>query len=127
MSKQKHVLIAEDDKFLAEIVGKFLSTQGLRVTIAHNGQETMEVMEKETPDVVLLDILLPILDGHGVLKAMKEKDLDCPVIVMSNLSDKRVRKKCEDMHVKAYLMKSDLDEHTLWLAIQKHLSSPLLS
>jgi CheY-like chemotaxis protein len=123
MSTQKHVLIAEDDKFLAEIVGKFLITQGLRVTITHNGEEAMQIMEKDTPDILLLDILLPVLDGHSVMKAMKEKNLDCPVIVMSNLSDKLVQKQCEDMDVKAYFVKSDLDEDALLPAIQKHLRS----
>ncbi|OGJ61079.1 hypothetical protein A3C37_03375 [Candidatus Peribacteria bacterium RIFCSPHIGHO2_02_FULL_53_20] len=126
MSTQKHVLIAEDDKFLAEIVGKFLSARGLRVTITHNGQKTIEVMEKEVPDVLLLDILLPVLDGHGVLRVMKEKKVDCPVIVMSNLSDKLVQRKCKDMNVKTYFVKSDLEESSLWQAIEKHLSPPLL-
>ena len=121
MHKQQHVLIAEDDKFLAEIVGKFLKIRGLRVTIAHNGQEAMKIMESDTPDILLLDILLPVLDGHRVMQAMKEKNLECPVIVMSNLSDKLVQRKCKDMDVKAYFVKSDLDEDALWPAIEKHL------
>ena len=119
--EHKHVLIAEDDKFLAGVVGKFLSAQGLQVTIAHDGREAVEIMEKTLPHLLLLDILLPVLDGHGVLKILQEKKIDCPVIVMSNLSDKLVQKKCKDMQVKAYFVKSDLDEATLLPAIKKFL------
>jgi CheY-like chemotaxis protein len=126
MNKQKHVLIAEDDKFLAEIVGRFLISRGLRVTITHNGQEAMEAMEKDIPDILLLDILLPVLDGRNVIKIMKERHLRCPIIVMSNLSDTLVQKQCKDMDVKEYFIKSDLDETSLWPSIEKYLLSPLL-
>lgn len=117
----KHVLIAEDDKFLAGIVGKFLRMNGLQVTIAHDGRETVQAIEKTKPHLLLLDILLPVLDGLGVLKAMKKKKLDCPVIVMSNLSDKLIKKQCKDMRVKEYFVKSDLDEASLLPAIKKYI------
>lgn len=117
----KHVLIAEDDKFLAGVVGKFLSGHGLQVTIAHDGRETVEAIEKTKPHLLLLDILLPVLDGHGVLKAIKEKKIDCPVIVMSNLSDKRIKQRCKEMRVKAYFVKSDLDEASLLPAIKRYM------
>jgi CheY-like chemotaxis protein len=122
MSKQsKYVLIAEDAKFIADIMGNMIREHGVRVTITHNGQEALEAMEKELPDVVLLDLLMPVLDGHGVLKAMKERHLACPVIVVSNISDKKTREKCKGMDVKEYFVKSDIDDDYLWEIVERYL------
>ncbi|OGJ61078.1 hypothetical protein A3C37_03370 [Candidatus Peribacteria bacterium RIFCSPHIGHO2_02_FULL_53_20] len=120
-TQSKYVLIAEDAKFIADIMGNIIKEHGIRVTITHNGQEALDAMEKELPDVVLLDLLMPVLDGHGVMKAMKEKKLDCPVIVVSNISDKKTRDKCKGMNVKDYFVKSDMDDDELWLVVEKYL------
>ncbi|OGJ57524.1 hypothetical protein A2881_03710 [Candidatus Peribacteria bacterium RIFCSPHIGHO2_01_FULL_55_13] len=120
-TKSRHVLIAEDAKFIGDIMGKIIRQHGVRVTIARNGQEALEALEKELPDLLLLDLLMPVLDGHGVLLAMKKKKLHCPVIVVSNISDKKTRDKCKGMNVKAYFVKSDMDDDELWHAIEKYL------
>lgn len=118
----KHVLIAEDDTLLADLMGKILSKENVRVTVTYNGQEALEVMEKEVPDVLLLDVVMPVLDGHAVLKAMKENDWDCPVIVLSNLGDKITKAKCKEMNVRDYFVKNDMDDDSLWPAVEKYLS-----
>lgn len=117
----KHVLIAEDDAPLAAMMEKVLQKYNVRVTITYNGQEAVEALEKEVPDLLLLDVLMPVLDGHGVIRVMKEKKLDCPVIVLSNLSDKMTREKCKEMHVKNYFVKNEMDDDDLWPAIEKYL------
>ena len=117
----KHILIAEDDTALAQMMGKVLSKKNVRVTVAYNGQEAVEALEKEVPDLLLLDILMPVLDGHNVMKTMKEKSLDCPVIVLSNLSDKMTRDKCKEMRVENYFVKNDMDDDSLWPAVEKYL------
>ncbi len=117
----KHVLIAEDEAFLAEMMEKILIRYGVRVTIAYNGQEALDVMEKDVPDVVLLDILMPVVDGHGVLRVIREKHVECPVIVVSNLSDRMTKEKCRQMNVQDYFVKTDLDDDALWPAIEKYL------
>lgn len=118
----KHILIAEDETSIASVMGEVLSKNNVRVTVTHNGQEALEAMEKEVPDVLVLDILMPVLDGHNVIKTMKEKHLDCPIIVVSNLSDQRTRDKCKEVgNVKEYFVKSDMDDDDLWNAIQKYL------
>src|SRR3989338_6133059 len=113
----KHVLIAEDDTSLAEMMGKVLTKYNVRVTITYNGQEAVNALEKEVPNLLLLDILMPVLDGHGVMKVMKEKNLDCPVIILSNLSDKMTREKCKQMQAKNYFVKNDMDDDDLWPSI----------
>ena len=120
-TQSKYVLIAEDAKFIADIMANLIKEHGTRVIVSHNGQEALEAMEKELPDVLLLDLLMPVLDGQGVLKAMKERHLDCPVVVVSNISDKKTRDICKEMNVKEYFVKSDMDDDDLWVVIEKYL------
>ena len=117
----KHVLIAEDDTFLADTMGKILRKYSVRVTITYNGKETIGALRKKIPDLLLLDIRMPVLDGHGVLKFIQEKQMDLPVIVLSNLGDRETKDKCKRMKVKHYIVKNDIDDDDLWPAIEKYL------
>ncbi len=119
--KSKYVLIAEDAEFIAEIMANIITEHDIRVTVTHNGQEALDAMEKEMPDVLLLDLLMPVLDGQGVMQAMKDKHLQCAVIVVSNISDKMTRNKCKDMGVKDFFVKSDMDDDALWAVVEKYL------
>lgn len=107
--------------FLADMMSKTLRNFVMRVTIAHNGREAMDIMEKETPDLVLLDLLMPVLDGHGVMKEMKKKKIECPIVIVSNISDKMTRNKCKEMNVKDFFVKSDMDDDNLWPAVQDYI------
>ncbi|HLD71514.1 MAG TPA: response regulator, partial [Candidatus Peribacteraceae bacterium] len=115
------ILIAEDETSLADVMEEVLRKNKVRVTVANNGQEALALMEKEVPDVLLLDLLMPVLDGHGVMKAMRRKQLECPVIVVSNVSDQKTKDACKKFGVKAYFVKSDMDDDDLWTAIEKYL------
>ncbi|MDD5055695.1 MAG: response regulator [Candidatus Peribacteraceae bacterium] len=117
----KHVLIAEDETFLADTMGKLLQKYSVRVTIAYDGKEAIKALENEVPDLLLLDILLPKLDGHGVLKFIQDKELEFPVIVLSNLSDRQTKEECKRMKVKHYIVKNDIDDDDLWPAIEQYL------
>lgn len=118
----KHVLIVEDDTLLADMMEKILRKYGVRVGVAYNGQEALSAMEKEVPDVLLLDLLLPVLDGHDVMQVMKQREIACPVIVLTNLSDKKTKSKCaHEGLVKEYFVKNELDDDALWPAVEKYL------
>lgn len=120
-TRKKYVLIAEDEAFLAEMMGKVLTANGVSVAIAHNGKDAVQAMKKRVPDLLFLDLLMPVLDGYGVLRAMREQGIDCPVIVVSNLTDTMTRNTCKEMRVKEYLVKSDMDAKLLWPAVKKYL------
>lgn len=117
----KHILIAEDDAALADMMGSVLRKYNVRVTITYNGQETIGALEKEVPDLLLLDILMPVVDGHGVLKFIRKRQIECPVIVVSNLSDKKTKEKCKEMKAADYIVKNEMDDDDLWPAIEKYL------
>ena len=85
-----HVLIVEDDVFLAEIYQKKFEMEGFKVSIANNGEKGLADIKKKKPDIVLLDILLPKLDGFAVLEAAKADSSikNIPIILLTNLGQK---------------------------------------
>lgn len=118
---QKHVLIAEDDAFLLGIMRRAVSRDGIKVSTARNGQEAIDVIAKDPPDLLLLDLLMPQVDGFAVLQYLQERKLRFPVVVCSNLSDKANINKCDKFDVSEYLIKSDMDDEQIWTVAEKYL------
>lgn len=109
MSKQK-ILIAEDDVFISEMYDTKIQQEGFSVLIAGDGQEALDLIKKEKPDVLLLDILMPKIDGWGVLKEINEnnelKKRKMIIIMLTNLGDEDNLKKAEKYGANDYLIKS---------------------
>ncbi len=87
---QIHVLLVEDDTFLAGIYQKKFEMEGFKVSVAGDGEKGWQDAKKKKPDIVLLDILLPKLDGFGVLAKLKAEAATkkIPVILLTNLGQK---------------------------------------
>ena len=102
------ILVVDDDLHIQRLYKEEFEEEGYEVVIASNGQEAIELFNRENPDLVTLDILLPDVDGIRLLRQMKEKNPKVPII-MSTAYDYR-----DDFAVwasEAYLVKSsDLDE-----------------
>lgn len=91
----KNILIVEDDKFLRELIAQKLVKEGYSISEAVDGEEGIKKIKEEKPDLVLLDLILPGIDGFEVLAKMRlaktKEDPDLariPVIVLSNLGQK---------------------------------------
>ena len=124
MSKeQKHVLIAEDEAFLLGMMRGIISNHGVRVSTAQNGQEAIDIIDADLPDLLLLDLLMPGVDGFAVLEHRKKKKMKFPVVVCSNLSDKTSITRCEGFDVSEYVIKSDLDDDQIWAVVQKYVKT----
>jgi DNA-binding response OmpR family regulator len=84
------VLIVDDDAFLASIYATKLELENFEVARARDGEEGLELAQQEKPDLILLDVLMPKLDGFEVLKRLKAMDgfKDTPVIMLTNLGQK---------------------------------------
>ena len=84
----KHILITDDDRFMANVCRRKFEKAGFHVTVAADGHAAIEELVLRPPDVVLLDLMLPEIDGLGVLRFLRsrEKLRGLPVIVVSNLS-----------------------------------------
>lgn len=81
------VLYVEDATFLAEAVKHNLEKQGIAVDLANNGEDGLENAMSDIYDCVILDIMLPKLSGTDILKRMREKNIQAPVIMLSALSE----------------------------------------
>lgn len=86
----KNILIIEDDKFLRELIVQKLTKEGYDAAEAIDGEEGVKKVKAVKPDLVLLDLILPGIDGFEVLKRMKEDPslVQIPVIILSNLGQK---------------------------------------
>ena len=84
------ILIIEDDKFVRELIFQKLTEEKFEVVAAKDGEEGVEKTESEKPDLVLLDLILPGVDGFEVLSRIRRNPLTekVPIVVLSNLGDK---------------------------------------
>jgi len=116
------ILIVEDDPFLRETMGEALREHDVIVDQTSNGEEAIEYLKSHTPDLLLLDLLMPRKDGYAVLHHLKEVNSSLPVLILSNLSDYLDHEKCLKLGARDYLIKSDMDADDLWPKIQPYLS-----
>jgi CheY-like chemotaxis protein len=79
------VLVAEDDRFLAALIRQTLEGHGISVTIAQNGEDALHLADRQCPDLVILDVSMPILDGFDVLRTLKADRFhrDTPVLMLT--------------------------------------------
>lgn len=117
----KKILIAEDDSFLVKMYKLELGEEGFEVEVAKDGEKAIESMDKQQPDILLLDLLMPKVDGFKVLEHINEKKYKFPVVVFSNLSQDVDKKKCEELGAEEYFVKSDMDIQELSKKIKKYL------
>jgi DNA-binding response OmpR family regulator len=92
MNDQKQtILVVEDDALISDMVAKNLKLEGFLVETARDGEECLRMVKKVNPDLILLDVLLPRLDGWEVLSKLRgdPRENDVPVIMLTALSDER--------------------------------------
>ncbi len=106
--KKPYVLLVEDDVFLSSIYQKKFEMEGYKVTTADNGEKACIEAKKRTPDIILLDILLPKLDGFAVLEKLKADTAtkDIPIILLTNLGQKDDVEKGLEAGATDYLIKA---------------------
>lgn len=106
--KDIHVLLVEDDAFLANIYKTKFEMEGFKIYVSENGEDGLEDIQKKKPDIVLLDILLPKMDGFEVLKSLKENEAtkNIPVVLLTNLGQKDDVQKGLELGAVDYLIKA---------------------
>ena len=105
---KKNILIIEDDKFLRELIVQKIFKEGYNVSEAIDGEEGVKKIREEKPDLVLLDLILPGIDGFEVLTQIKnEPELSAiPIIILSNLGQKEDVEKGMKLGAVDYLIKA---------------------
>ncbi len=120
----KKVLVAEDDVFLSQLLSTRLEKAGINVLKAFDGEEALEIIKKERPDLILLDIILPKKSGFEVAEEVASNPMlrGTPIIITSNLgqdSDVAIGK---SLGVVEYLVKAKINVDDLVTKVQSHLT-----
>jgi len=122
MADTKKVLIVEDDNMISSMYRIKLEQDGYEVVVASNGSEGLEKAKSEKPDIVLLDIIMPQLDGFTVLEGMRGKlGIKVPIIMLTNLGTEEDRAKGEKLGATDYLVKASVTPAQVSEKVTKNL------
>jgi CheY-like chemotaxis protein len=121
----RRILVAEDDRFLRRAAEMALKRQGYTVLTAADGEEALRTAQSELPDLILLDLIMPKLNGFDVLQALKKDapTAHIPVIILSNLGQDRDVQQAMDAGASAYLIKTDLSLQALVQRVEEALTA----
>lgn len=108
MANKIKILIVDDERPLARALELKLTHEGFEAKTALDGESAIEILKEEKFDLMILDLVMPKLDGFGVLKKMREIKNETPVIVVSNLSQKEDAKKSKELGAVDFFVKSDI-------------------
>jgi CheY-like chemotaxis protein len=107
----KKILLVEDEDLLIDLLQKKLTEAGYSLSLARNGQEGMQLMRQNNPDIVLLDIVMPKMGGFEVLEEKAKDDLlkNIPVIIISNSGQPVELDRAKKLGAKDWLIKTEFD------------------
>ncbi len=105
---QKKVLVIEDEKFLSNILKHKLETEGFVVTQAFDGEQGLRMIKEQSPDLVVLDLVMPKLSGFEILErvSMDPQISGIPIVVASNLGQESDIQKAQNFGVRGYFVKA---------------------
>ena len=106
-TERKTILSIEDNQDIANLIRIMLRHAPVDVLQAQNGEEAWAILEKQIPDLILLDVMLPLMNGLDFLAKLKQESRyqAIPVIVISVRADASYRKRAEELGVKRYILK----------------------
>lgn len=104
----KKVLIVEDDPNFVSILKQKFEQEGFLTFTAQDGKEGFNISEREKPDLIISDVLLPLLDGIDMVKKIKKDNADLPIILLTNVKDTSYSDVIKKLKKVDYLIKSDV-------------------
>ena len=118
----KKILIVEDDKSFLWILKESFVAEGFSVISAEDGEEGLKMAEEEKPDLMLLDILMPKMDGITMVKKLKEKGIKTHIIFLTNLKDtEHIAEAIGIIEETDYIIKSDFHIDQIVAMVKKRL------
>ncbi|MBI2610530.1 response regulator [Candidatus Kaiserbacteria bacterium] len=122
--QKKKILVIEDDSIIARLLEHRLTRSGYEVAVESNGKTGLEAIASKRPDLVLLDIVLPEMDGFAVLRELNEKKITpaLPVVVISNSGQPVEVDRILDMGACDYLVKVNFSPQGVLEKVKKCLS-----
>jgi len=122
-NKKHKILIVEDDQMIGSMYKTKFEADGFECLMAADGPTGLEMVKKEKPSLVMLDVMLPQLDGFSILKEIKSdaKTKNIIVIMLTNLSTDEDKKKGEELGAVDYLVKASLTPAEISKKIKAYL------
>lgn len=104
------IAIIEDDAVISQMYRMKFEAEGYEVQMAGNGRIGVELVEKMRPDIILLDLRMPEMDGAEALIQIRKHDWgkDIPVLILTNVGEEEAPKELEHLNVLSYIVKADL-------------------
>jgi CheY-like chemotaxis protein len=118
-----HILIAEDDPVLRNLYVRKFTLTGYDIQTAENGEQALKVLIDTKPDIVILDIHMPVMDGIQVLEKLPKEIRPCPIIVLTNFGDDETRAKCTALQADDFFIKKDMTMKSLVEMVEKLLTA----
>ncbi|MBI4101508.1 MAG: response regulator [Candidatus Nealsonbacteria bacterium] len=119
----KKILIIEDEEILIGLLQKKLTVAGYEVALGRNGEEGLKLMRESSPDLVLLDIIMPKMGGFEVMEEMqKEKSLRrIPIIIISNSGQPVELDRAKKLGARDWLVKTEFDPQEVLEKVKKQI------
>ena len=123
MSKT-NILLIEDDELCSDLYRELLESKGFNVDHAPDGAKALEMLKEKKPNLILLDLVMPTMNGFDFLAAMHKNDdlKDLPVIVLSNLSQDIDKEQCDKYNIKKFLVKVEVSTDEIVETVKKALN-----
>lgn len=100
-----HILVVDDESDVRDLLSKFLTRRGYKVQTAADGEAAIEAIREGRPDIVLLDIRLPKIDGLSVLQRLRDESDDVAIITMSGSADEDTARKSLELGAADFITK----------------------
>ena len=126
-AQARRILLVEDDRFLRKAAEAALKRRGYHVVTASDGEEALRLVRTEKPELILLDLIIPKIQGFEVLRTIKaaEETAAIPVIVLSNLSQDHDREATLAAGAVAHLVKANISLENLVATVDRALAGTL--
>lgn len=105
MHKELSALIVDDSRLNRMVIIEYLKGKDFNILEAEDGQQALDVLATQSPDIILLDLIMPVLDGFQVLEVLKEKKNKIPVIVITAYLKDNTVQRCKDLGAAGFLNK----------------------
>lgn len=118
------IAIIEDDLAIAQMYRLKFEAEGFHVEIAENGKLGLELCEQMKPELVLLDLMMPEMNGDEMLEKMRSTDWgkDIKVIILTNVGEQEAPDKLKSLHVRGYVVKAEMTPRQVADLVKKELS-----
>jgi DNA-binding response OmpR family regulator len=113
------ILIAEDDPVLRNLYTKKFSSAGFAIRTAEDGEEAMAEITRQKPDVLVLDLHMPRVDGFQLLQQFPKKDRPFAVVILTNFADEQTRQKGKDLGADDFFVKKDMTIKSLLEMVER--------